>query len=100
MQQIRPTKIYNLVAQSHAGASLESPKACRRLLEAIRMLGMEKETQLYQASYTCSDDELVKIGTGVDITIAEFCSRGRRNRRLRQHDHSVAECRAAQEARR
>jgi len=58
MQQIRPTEIYNLAAQSHVGVSFESPEytanadgiGVLRLLEAIRVLGMEKETRFYQAS--------------------------------------------------
>src|SRR5487761_2460012 len=57
-QQIRPTEIYNLAAQSHVGVSFESPEytanadaiGVLRLLEAIRILGMEKETRFYQAS--------------------------------------------------
>src|SRR6201989_793020 len=58
MQQIRPTEIYNLAAQSHVGVSFEIPEytanadaiGVLRLLEAIRILGMEKETRFYQAS--------------------------------------------------
>src|SRR5579859_4778222 len=58
MQQIRPTEIYNLAAQSHVQVSFESPEytanadaiGVLRLLEAIRILGMEKETRFYQAS--------------------------------------------------
>ena len=58
MQQIRPTEIYNLAAQSHVGVSFESPEytanadaiGVLRLLEAIRILGMEKQTRFYQAS--------------------------------------------------
>src|SRR6202034_384574 len=58
MPQIRPTEGYNLAAQSHVGVSFESPEytanadaiGVLRLLEAIRMLGMEKETRFYQAS--------------------------------------------------
>ncbi len=58
MQQIRPTEIYNLAAQSHVGVSFESPEytanadglGVLRLLEAIRILNMEKETRFYQAS--------------------------------------------------
>jgi len=58
MQQIRPTEIYNLGAQSHVGVSFESPEyttnadgiGVLRLLEAVRILGMEKETRFYQAS--------------------------------------------------
>src|SRR6266404_4278764 len=55
---IRPTEIYNLAAQSHVGVSFESPEytanadaiGVLRLLEAIRILSMEKETRFYQAS--------------------------------------------------
>ncbi|MBB4382539.1 GDP-mannose 4,6-dehydratase [Bradyrhizobium sp. SBR1B] len=58
IQQIRPTEIYNLAAQSHVQVSFESPEytanadavGVLRLLEAIRILGMEKETRFYQAS--------------------------------------------------
>jgi len=58
MQQIRPTEIYNLAAQSHVQVSFESPEytanadaiGVLQLLEAIRILGMEKETRFYQAS--------------------------------------------------
>jgi GDPmannose 4,6-dehydratase len=58
MQQIRPTEVYNLAAQSHVGVSFASPEhsanadavGVLRLLEAIRILGMEKETRFYQAS--------------------------------------------------
>ena len=58
MQQIRPTEIYTLAAQSHVAVSFESAEytanadaiGVLRLLEAIRILGMEKETRFYQAS--------------------------------------------------
>ncbi|WP_025038581.1 GDP-mannose 4,6-dehydratase [Bradyrhizobium sp. DOA9] len=58
VQQIHPTEIYNLAAQSHVAVSFESPEytanadgiGVLRLLEAIRILGMEKETRFYQAS--------------------------------------------------
>ena len=58
VQRIRPTEIYNLAAQSHVAVSFESPEytanadaiGVLRLLEAIRILGMEKETRFYQAS--------------------------------------------------
>jgi GDPmannose 4,6-dehydratase len=58
MQQIRPTEIYNLAAQSHVAVSFESPEytanadaiGVLRLLEAIRILGMEQQTRFYQAS--------------------------------------------------
>ena len=58
VQQIRPTEIYNLAAQSHVAVSFESPEytanadaiGVLRLLEAIRILGMERQTRFYQAS--------------------------------------------------
>ncbi len=58
VQEVRPTEIYNLGAQSHVKVSFESPEytadadalGTLRLLEAIRMLGMEKTTRFYQAS--------------------------------------------------
>jgi GDPmannose 4,6-dehydratase len=58
VQEVRPTEIYNLAAQSHVAVSFESPEytanadaiGVLRLLEAIRILGMEKETRFYQAS--------------------------------------------------
>ncbi len=58
VQEVRPTEIYNLAAQSHVQVSFETPEytanadgvGTLRLLEAIRILGMEKETRFYQAS--------------------------------------------------
>ena len=58
MQAIRPTEVYNLAAQSHVAVSFESPEytanadavGVLRLLEAIRILGIEKDTRFYQAS--------------------------------------------------
>ncbi|MEQ1711212.1 MAG: GDP-mannose 4,6-dehydratase [Hyphomicrobium sp.] len=58
LQNIRPTEIYNLAAQSHVAVSFESPEytanadaiGVLRMIEAIRILGMEKETKFYQAS--------------------------------------------------
>jgi GDPmannose 4,6-dehydratase len=58
LQQIRPTEIYNLAAQSHVAVSFETPEytasadglGVLRLLEAIRILGMENTTRFYQAS--------------------------------------------------
>lgn len=58
VQQIRPTEIYNLAAQSHVAVSFETPEytansdaiGVLRLLEAIRILGIERETRFYQAS--------------------------------------------------
>src|ERR1700729_3467274 len=58
IQEVQPDEIYNLAAQSHVGVSFETPEytanadalGTLRLLEAIRILGMEKETRFYQAS--------------------------------------------------
>ena len=58
IQQVRPDEIYNLAAQSHVKVSFESPEytadvdalGTLRLLEAVRILGMEKHTRFYQAS--------------------------------------------------
>ena len=58
MQQVQPDKVYNLGAQSHVAVSFESPEytadvdaiGILRLLEAIRILGLEKKTRFYQAS--------------------------------------------------
>lgn len=58
VQQVRPDEIYNLGAQSHVAVSFESPEytansdalGTLRLLEAIRILGLEKSTRFYQAS--------------------------------------------------
>ena len=58
MQETRPREIYNLAAQSHVQVSFETPEytanadgiGVLRLLEAIRILGMENETRFYQAS--------------------------------------------------
>jgi len=58
VQETRPTEIYNLAAQSHVQVSFETPEytanadgiGTLRLLEAIRILGMEKSTRFYQAS--------------------------------------------------
>jgi GDPmannose 4,6-dehydratase len=58
IQQVQPSEIYNLGAQSHVAVSFESPEytadvdaiGTLRLLEAIRILGLEKKTRFYQAS--------------------------------------------------
>ena len=57
VQQVQPDEIYNLAAQSHVAVSFEEPEytanadglGALRLLEAIRMLGLEKKTRFYQA---------------------------------------------------
>lgn len=58
IQQIQPDEIYNLAAQSHVAVSFEMPEytadvdalGTLRILEAIRILGMETKTRFYQAS--------------------------------------------------
>lgn len=58
IQQTQPDEIYNLAAQSHVAVSFEEPEytansdalGALRLLEAIRILGLEKKTRFYQAS--------------------------------------------------
>jgi GDPmannose 4,6-dehydratase len=58
VQQVQPDEIYNLAAQSHVAVSFETPEytanadaiGTLRLLEAIRILGLEKHTRFYQAS--------------------------------------------------
>jgi GDPmannose 4,6-dehydratase len=58
IQQTQPDEIYNLAAQSHVAVSFEVPEytansdalGALRLLEAIRILGLEKRTRFYQAS--------------------------------------------------
>lgn len=58
MQQVKPDEVYNLAAQSHVAVSFEEPEytansdgiGTLRLLEAIRILGLEKTTRFYQAS--------------------------------------------------
>ena len=58
IQETQPDEIYNLAAQSHVAVSFESPEytadvdgvGTLRMLEAIRILGMEKKTKFYQAS--------------------------------------------------
>ena len=58
VQQVQPDEIYNLAAQSHVAVSFETPEytanadalGTLRLLEAIRILGLERTTRFYQAS--------------------------------------------------
>ena len=58
IQETQPDELYNLAAQSHVAVSFEAPEytadvdamGTLRLLEAIRILGMEKKTRFYQAS--------------------------------------------------
>jgi GDPmannose 4,6-dehydratase len=58
LQQVKPDEVYNLAAQSHVAVSFEEPEytansdalGVLRLLEAIRILGLEGKTRFYQAS--------------------------------------------------
>jgi GDPmannose 4,6-dehydratase len=58
IQEVQPDEIYNLAAQSHVGVSFETPEytanadavGTLRVLEAIRILGLERKTRFYQAS--------------------------------------------------
>ena len=58
MQEVQPDEVYNLAAQSHVAVSFETPEytanadaiGTLRLLEAIRILGLEGKTRFYQAS--------------------------------------------------
>ena len=58
IQKVKPDEIYNLAAQSHVKVSFELPEytgmvdamGTLRILEAVRILGMEKKTRIYQAS--------------------------------------------------
>ncbi|MDW5377031.1 GDP-mannose 4,6-dehydratase [Halomonas sp. HP20-15] len=58
IKQIQPDEIYNLAAQSHVAVSFEAPEytadvdalGTLRILEAIRLLGLERKTRFYQAS--------------------------------------------------
>ena len=58
VQEVQPDEIYNLAAQSHVGVSFETPEytanadgvGTLRMLESIRMLGLESKTRFYQAS--------------------------------------------------
>ena len=58
IQQVQPDEIYNLAAQSHVQVSFDTPEytanadalGTLRILEAIRLLGLEKKTRFYQAS--------------------------------------------------
>ncbi|HRW75992.1 MAG TPA: GDP-mannose 4,6-dehydratase, partial [Saprospiraceae bacterium] len=58
MQEVQPDEVYNLGAQSHVQVSFETPEytanvdalGALRLLEAIRLLGLQEKTRYYQAS--------------------------------------------------
>lgn len=64
IQTVQPDEIYNLAAQSHVKVSFDVPEytaetvalGTLRMLEAVRILGMEKKTRIYQAQpLNCSE---------------------------------------------
>ncbi|VAW88628.1 GDP-mannose 4,6-dehydratase [hydrothermal vent metagenome] len=69
IQDVQPTEIYNLAAQSHVAVSFEEPEytancdavGALRILEAIRILGMEKQVRFYQASTSELYGKVVEI---------------------------------------
>lgn len=69
VQQVKPDEIYNLAAQSHVAVSFEEPEytanadgiGTLRILEAIRILGLEKHTRFYQASTSELYGKVVEI---------------------------------------
>jgi GDPmannose 4,6-dehydratase len=69
ISQIKPDEIYNLAAQSHVQISFELPEftanidalGTLRILESIRLLGLEKKTKLYQASTSELYGKVVEI---------------------------------------
>lgn len=69
IQQVKPDEIYNLAAQSHVAVSFEEPEytanadgiGTLRILEAIRILGLEKTTRFYQASTSELYGKVVEI---------------------------------------
>ena len=109
IQQVQPDEIYNLAAQSHVAVSFETPEytansdalGTLRLLEAIRILGLEKKTRFYQASTSemygkvqetpqTRDDALlsalaVRRGEGLCLLDHGQLPRGVRHVRLQRH---------------
>ncbi|EHJ46976.1 GDP-mannose 4,6-dehydratase [Solidesulfovibrio carbinoliphilus subsp. oakridgensis] len=69
MQEVRPDEVYNLAAQSHVKVSFETPEytadvdalGTLRLLEAIRIVGLEQQTRFYQASTSELFGKVVEI---------------------------------------
>jgi GDPmannose 4,6-dehydratase len=69
IQQVQPDEIYNLAAQSHVAVSFETPEytansdalGTLRILEAIRILGLERKTRFYQASTSEMYGKVVEV---------------------------------------
>ena len=78
IQQVQPDEIYNLAAQSHVKVSFDVPEytaeadavGTLRMLEAVRILGMEKKTRIYQAS---TSELFGKGGKGIKDIALVFC---------------------------
>ncbi len=78
IQNIQPDEIYNLAAQSHVKVSFDVPEytaetdavGTLRLLEAVRILGLEKSTRIYQASYNTAvnSDHRVSLTKTIKFT--------------------------------
>lgn len=74
LQQVQPDEVYNLAAQSHVKVSFDCPEytaeadavGTLRLLEAIRILGLEKKTRLYQASTSELFGKVVEVPQNED----------------------------------
>ena len=74
LQQVQPDEVYNLAAQSHVKVSFDCPEytaeadavGTLRLLEAIRILGLEKKTRFYQASTSELFGKVVEIPQNED----------------------------------
>ncbi len=94
VQETQPDEIYNLAAQSHVKVSFETPEytansdalGTLRMLEAIRILGMEKRVRFYQAStselYGGVYKEPQRRGDAVSSALALCCGQA-----LRLLDH-------------
>lgn len=80
IQEVQPCEIYNLAAQSHVQVSFETPEytansdalGTLRLLEAIRILGLEKKTRIYQAS---TSEMFGKVQEVPQTETTPFCPR-------------------------
>ncbi|MEY4632509.1 MAG: hypothetical protein RIQ81_2629 [Pseudomonadota bacterium] len=78
VQETQPDEIYNLAAQSHVHVSFETPEytantdalGTLRLLESIRILGLERKTRFYQAS---TSELFGKTGAPVQSETTPFC---------------------------
>ena len=74
LQQVQPDEVYNLAAQSHVKVSFDCPEytaeadavGTLRLLEAVRILGLEKKTKLYQASTSELFGKVVEVPQNED----------------------------------